>query len=212
MVEINMNEEPTQVCRIRVSDSWQEESKDRMTQTLKAIEKKYDDICFPNGVARNRDYTTAQYLLHELQLRYAYLHGGFDRGESPVLCFPHYPDLVEVKEEDFNRIVQYLCCLTNASSADLGFVALIDRRMDRYSSVKFIIQRLEKHFPGYLKQILVLRPAGFIRGTFSDLSFRWQKEDFSMKVEMLSSVEELYKFVDPSQLTADFTGMYSYNY
>ncbi|KAI4581646.1 hypothetical protein MJG53_010089 [Ovis ammon polii x Ovis aries] len=67
-------------------------------------------------------------------------------------------------------------------------------------------------FPANLQLVLVLRPTGFFQRTLSDLAFRFNRDDFKMKVPviMLSSVPELHGYIDKSQLTEDLGGTLAY--
>ncbi|KAK2495670.1 hypothetical protein MC885_014263, partial [Smutsia gigantea] len=67
-------------------------------------------------------------------------------------------------------------------------------------------------FPANLQLVLVLRPTGFFQRTLCDLAFKFNRDDFKMKVPiiMLSSVPELHGYIDKSQLTEDLGGTLDY--
>uniref|UniRef100_A0A8C0G8L8 MCF.2 cell line derived transforming sequence like n=1 Tax=Chelonoidis abingdonii TaxID=106734 RepID=A0A8C0G8L8_CHEAB len=67
-------------------------------------------------------------------------------------------------------------------------------------------------FPGNLQLVLVLRPTGFIHRTLSDLAFKFNRDEFKMKVPiiMLGSVTELHGYIDKTQLTEDLGGTLDY--
>uniref|UniRef100_A0A8C3WDF9 MCF.2 cell line derived transforming sequence like n=1 Tax=Catagonus wagneri TaxID=51154 RepID=A0A8C3WDF9_9CETA len=96
--------------------------------------------------------------------------------------------------------------------AGLGFILVIDRRQDKWTSVKTSILRIATSFPANLQLVLVLRPTGFFQRTLSGLAFRFNRDDFKMKVPvvMLSSVPELQGYIDKSQLTEDLGGTLEY--
>nr|XP_018672660.1 guanine nucleotide exchange factor DBS-like isoform X1 [Ciona intestinalis] len=157
---------------------------------------------------------TAANLRHQLQRCYVYIHGGKDESGCPVICFPHYPSLHEIPDEDFKNTLLYLTQTTRASVADLGFVIVLDRRRDKWSSLRGTLIRLAEHFPGNIRFVFVLRPQGFFQGAISNIGFRWQKDDFSMKVpvEMLTHLDELHQRIHPSDLTKDFQGTFGYDH
>ncbi|XP_076802055.1 guanine nucleotide exchange factor DBS-like isoform X3 [Clavelina lepadiformis] len=173
----------------------------------------YESVAFPNFTSSSRSIT-AKRLLSQLECCFAYMHGGRDLCDAPIICFPHYPTLREVSDEDFQDVILYLASVTSASAADVGFVLLIDRRKDKWSSLRGILIRLASFFPGFLRMVLVLKPLGFLQGTISDIGFRWQKEDFRMKVPvmMISNSEELSSCIHSNQLTEEFGGDYQYNH
>uniref|UniRef100_A0A8D0GTF5 MCF.2 cell line derived transforming sequence like n=1 Tax=Sphenodon punctatus TaxID=8508 RepID=A0A8D0GTF5_SPHPU len=93
-----------------------------------------------------------------------------------------------------------------------GFILVIDRRQDKWTSVKASILRIAASFPGNLQLVLVLRPTGFFHRTLSDIAFKLNRDDFKMKVPiiMLSSLTELHSYIDKTQLTEDLGGSLDY--
>ncbi|XP_069458140.1 guanine nucleotide exchange factor DBS isoform X5 [Ovis canadensis] len=148
----------------------------------------------------------------QLQKRFAYLSGGRGQDGSPVITFPDYPAFSDVPDQDFQNVMTYLTSIPSLQDAGIGFILVIDRRQDRWTSVKASILRIAASFPANLQLVLVLRPTGFFQRTLSDLAFRFNRDDFKMKVPviMLSSVPELHGYIDKSQLTEDLGGTLAY--
>ncbi|XP_042111019.1 guanine nucleotide exchange factor DBS isoform X8 [Ovis aries] len=148
----------------------------------------------------------------QLQKRFAYLSGGRGQDGSPVITFPDYPAFSDVPDQDFQNVMTYLTSIPSLQDAGIGFILVIDRRQDRWTSVKASILRIAASFPANLQLVLVLRPTGFFQRTVSDLAFRFNRDDFKMKVPviMLSSVPELHGYIDKSQLTEDLGGTLAY--
>ncbi|XP_063474611.1 guanine nucleotide exchange factor DBS isoform X9 [Symphalangus syndactylus] len=96
--------------------------------------------------------------------------------------------------------------------AGIGFILVIDRRRDKWTSVKASVLRIAASFPANLQLVLVLRPTGFFQRTLSDIAFKFNRDDFKMKVPviMLSSVPDLHGYIDKSQLTEDLGGTLDY--
>lgn len=65
-------------------------------------------------------------------------------------------------------------------------------------------------FPGNLHLVLVLRPSTLFQRALSDFLFKFNKDEFKMKVVMLSSVTELHAYIDPGQLTTELGGTQDY--
>uniref|UniRef100_A0A3Q2Q0X3 Mcf.2 cell line derived transforming sequence-like a n=1 Tax=Fundulus heteroclitus TaxID=8078 RepID=A0A3Q2Q0X3_FUNHE len=67
-------------------------------------------------------------------------------------------------------------------------------------------------FPGNLHLVLVLRPTALFQRTLSDFLFKYNKDEFKMKVPvvMLSTVTELHAYIDPGQLTTELGGTQEY--
>ncbi|KAJ1077448.1 hypothetical protein K5549_019753, partial [Capra hircus] len=138
--------------------------------------------------------------------------GGRGQDGSPVITFPDYPAFSDVPDQDFQNVMTYLTSIPSLQDAGIGFILVIDRRQDRWTSVKASILRIAASFPANLQLVLVLRPTGFFQRTLSDLAFRFNRDDFKMKVPviMLSSVPELHGYIDKSQLTEDLGGTLAY--
>ncbi|XP_035769866.1 guanine nucleotide exchange factor DBS-like [Neolamprologus brichardi] len=95
----------------------------------------------------------------------------------------------------------FLSCSVEASG--VGFILVIDRRLDRWAAVRATLLRIAGSFPGNLHLVLVLRPTTLFQRTLSDFLFKFNRDEFKMKVVMLSSVTELHAYIDPGQLTKE---------
>uniref|UniRef100_A0A8C9T259 MCF.2 cell line derived transforming sequence like n=1 Tax=Scleropages formosus TaxID=113540 RepID=A0A8C9T259_SCLFO len=113
----------------------------------------------------------------------------------------------------------FLCLLSlsapfsfSLTAAGVGFILVIDRRMDKWASVKATLLRIASSFPGNLQLVLVLRPTTLFQRTLSDFLFKFNKDEFKMKVPviMLSSVTELHSYIDRTQLTEELGGTQEY--
>ncbi|XP_065437081.1 guanine nucleotide exchange factor DBS isoform X22 [Chrysemys picta bellii] len=138
--------------------------------------------------------------------------GGRGEDGCPVITFPDYPAFSEIPEKEFQNVLTYLTSIPSLQDAGIGFILVIDRRQDKWTSVKASILRIAASFPGNLQLVLVLRPTGFIHRTLSDLAFKFNRDEFKMKVPiiMLGSVTELHGYVDKTQLTEDLGGTLDY--
>ncbi|KAM5288583.1 guanine nucleotide exchange factor DBS isoform 2-T2 [Ctenodactylus gundi] len=148
----------------------------------------------------------------QLRKRFAYLSGGRGQDGSPVITFPDYPAFSEIPDAEFQNVMTYLTSIPSLQDAGIGFILVIDRRQDKWTSVKASVLRIAASFPANLQLVLVLRPTGFFQRTLSDIAFRFNRDDFKMKVPviMLSSVPELHGYIDKSQLTEDLGGTLGY--
>ncbi|XP_054237019.1 guanine nucleotide exchange factor DBS isoform X5 [Indicator indicator] len=100
----------------------------------------------------------------------------------------------------------------NLRDTGIGFILVIDRRQDKWTSVKASILRIAASFPGNLQLVLVLRPTGFFHRALSDIAFKFNRDELKMKVPiiMLGSVSELQSYIDKTQLTEDLGGTLDY--
>ncbi|XP_033290900.1 guanine nucleotide exchange factor DBS isoform X7 [Orcinus orca] len=180
---------------------------EEMVQRLNAVSKRTDEI-----MHHDISPLCAADIQDQLQKRFAYLSGGRGQDGSPVITFPDYPAFGDVPDKEFQNVMTYLTSIPSLQDAGIGFILVIDRRQDKWTSVKASILRIAASFPANLQLVLVLRPTGFFQRTLSDLAFRFNRDDFKMKVPviMLSSVPELHSYIDKSQLTEDLGGTLDY--
>ncbi|XP_048052413.1 guanine nucleotide exchange factor DBS isoform X14 [Megalobrama amblycephala] len=148
----------------------------------------------------------------DLRKQFAFLSGGRGQNGSPIIIFPEYPAFGELEEQEFHNVLTYLTSIPSLSSTGVGFILVIDRRQDRWASVKGTLLRIAGSFPGNLQLVLVLRPTTLFQRTISDILFKFNKDEFKMKVPviMLSSVTELHSYIDRTQLTQELGGTQEY--
>ncbi|XP_072268344.1 guanine nucleotide exchange factor DBS isoform X5 [Pyxicephalus adspersus] len=148
----------------------------------------------------------------QLKKQFAYLSGGRGENGCPVITFPEYPAFSEIPETEFQNVLTYLTSVPSLQDAGIGFILVIDRRQDKWTSVKASILRIAASFPGNLQLVIVLRPTGLLHRTLADIALKFNKDDFKMKVPiiMLNSAAELQNYIDKTQLTRDLGGTLDY--
>ncbi|XP_070816817.1 guanine nucleotide exchange factor DBS isoform X1 [Chaetodon trifascialis] len=151
-------------------------------------------------------------IIEQLHRQFALLSGGRGKDGAPIITFPEYSGFSEVPEEDFLNVVTYLTSIPSLDAASIGFVIIIDRRKDKWSSVKASLSRIAGAFPGNLQLVLVLRPSRFFQRAIADIGIKLHKDDFKMKVPivMLNSLSDLHGYVDKGQLTRELGGSLEY--
>lgn len=146
----------------------------------------------------------------ELQKQFAILPGGRGVNGSPIIVLPEFPTFNELEEEEVQNVLSYLTSIPSVAASGVGFILVIDRRLDRWAAVRATLLRIAGSFPGNLHLVLVLRPTTLLQRTLSDFLFKFNKDEFKMKVVMLSSVTELHAYIDPGQLTTELGGTQEY--
>ncbi|XP_075873608.1 guanine nucleotide exchange factor DBS-like isoform X3 [Nelusetta ayraudi] len=146
----------------------------------------------------------------ELQKRFAILPGGRGMNGSPIVFLPEFPAFNELEEEELKSVLGYLTSVPSVAASGVGFILVIDRRLDRWAAVRATLLRIAGTFPGNLHLVLVLRPSTLFQRALSDFLFKFNKDEFKMKVVMLSSVTELHAYIDPGQLTTELGGTQDY--
>ncbi|KAG9339468.1 hypothetical protein JZ751_023606, partial [Albula glossodonta] len=148
----------------------------------------------------------------DLRKQFAFLSGGRGENGSPIIIFPEFPAFSELQEQEFHNVLTYLTSIPSLAAAGVGFILVIDRRQDKWAAVKGTLLRIAGSFPGNLQLVLVLRPTAPLQRMLSDFLFKFNKDEFKMKVPviMLSSVTELHSYIDRTQLTQELGGTLEY--
>uniref|UniRef100_A0A673X2E1 Guanine nucleotide exchange factor DBS-like n=1 Tax=Salmo trutta TaxID=8032 RepID=A0A673X2E1_SALTR len=151
-------------------------------------------------------------IIEQLHRQFALLSGGRGKDGAPIITFPEYSGFGDLVAEDFQNVVTYLTSIPSLDAASIGFVIIIDRRRDKWSSVKASLTRIAGAFPGNLQLVLVLRPSRFFQRAIADIGIKLHRDDFKMKVPivMLNSLSDLYGYVDKGQLTCELGGNLDY--
>ncbi|XP_068175222.1 guanine nucleotide exchange factor DBS isoform X2 [Antennarius striatus] len=149
-------------------------------------------------------------IIEQLHRQFALLSGGRGRDGAPIITFPEYSGFSDVPEEDFLNVVTYLTSIPSLDAASIGFIIIIDRRKDKWSSVKASLSRIAGAFPGNLQLVLVLRPSRFFQKAIADIGIKLHKDDFKMKIVMLNSLSDLHGYVEKGQLTRELGGSLEY--
>uniref|UniRef100_A0A674EJQ3 Guanine nucleotide exchange factor DBS-like n=1 Tax=Salmo trutta TaxID=8032 RepID=A0A674EJQ3_SALTR len=149
-------------------------------------------------------------IIEQLHRQFALLSGGRGKDGAPIITFPEYSGFGDLLDEDFQNVVTYLTSIPSLDAASIGFVIIIDRRRDKWSSVKASLTRIAGAFPGNLQLVLVLRPSRFFQRAVADIGIKLHRDDFKMKIVMLNSLSDLHGYVDKGQLTCELGGNLEY--
>ncbi|XP_023310608.1 guanine nucleotide exchange factor DBS isoform X2 [Anoplophora glabripennis] len=147
-----------------------------------------------------------------LQHQYAIISGGKSKEGCPIITFPDNNNFQMISDVDYQRLMMYLTSVPSLQDADLGFHLIIDRRTDRWNSVKTVLLKISVYFPGLIHVVYVLRPASFLQKALSEVSNKLFKDEFKFRMIVLSTAEELHKYISLKQLTPDLGGTLQYNH
>ncbi|KAM5277114.1 putative guanine nucleotide exchange factor MCF2L2 isoform 2-T2 [Hipposideros larvatus] len=153
-------------------------------------------------------------IIEQLHRQFAILSGGRGKDDAPIITFPEFVGFKHIPDEDFLNVMTYLTSVPSVEAASIGFIIVIDRRRDKWSSVKASLTRIAVSFPGNLQLIFILRPSCFIQRTITDIGIKYYRDEFKMKVPIvvLNSVSDLHGYIDKSQLTEDLGGTLEYRH
>ncbi|PNI54665.1 MCF2L2 isoform 13, partial [Pan troglodytes] len=112
-------------------------------------------------------------IIEQLHRQFAILSGGRGEDGAPIITFPEFSGFKHIPDEDFLNVMTYLTSIPSVEAASIGFVVVIDRRRDKWSSVKASLTRIAVAFPGNLQLIFILRPSRFIQRTFTDIGIKY---------------------------------------
>ncbi|XP_043730110.1 probable guanine nucleotide exchange factor MCF2L2 isoform X3 [Cervus elaphus] len=121
-------------------------------------------------------------IIEQLHRQFAILSGGRGKDGAPIITFPEFVGFKHIPDEDFLNVMTYLTSVPSMEAASIGFIIVIDRRRDKWSSIKASLTRIAVAFPGNLKLIFILRPSRFIQRTFTDIGIKYYRDEFKMKV------------------------------
>jgi hypothetical protein len=170
---------------------------------------------------------------------YFYL-GGCTQNGSLIFTFTDNCNDKEIKQEHYRKAVDYFCNIPTETDKQSGFSILIDRRNDKWSSVRNVLILIQDYFPAKLNSIYILRPQSYFQRVLSSLFF--QEEAFNhhntinsnnksnissnstnnqsnstntakhLNIKVCKTVEDLYASIDKDQLTTDFGGLIHYRH
>ncbi|XP_015038992.1 guanine nucleotide exchange factor DBS isoform X4 [Drosophila pseudoobscura] len=148
-------------------------------------------------------------LLHP---QHAIITGGRSQEGCPLIIFPDNNNFNLLEEADYQKLILYLSSVPSLQDADLGFHLIVDRRKDRWTSVKTVLQRISIYFPGIIHVVYVLRPSGLFQKAISEVSTKFSKDEYRFRLVVCSALSDLHEFVDASQLTPDMGGVLIYSH
>ncbi|KAF6385110.1 hypothetical protein mRhiFer1_010798 [Rhinolophus ferrumequinum] len=153
-------------------------------------------------------------IIEQLHRQFAILSGGRGKDNAPIITFPEFVGFKHIPDEDFLNVMTYLTSIPSVEAASIGFIIVIDRRRDKWSSIKASLTRIAVAFPGNLQLIFILRPSRFIQRTITDIGIKYYRDEFKMKVPIvvLNCVSDLHGYIDKSQLTEDLGGTLEYRH
>ncbi|XP_070538296.1 guanine nucleotide exchange factor DBS-like isoform X3 [Ptychodera flava] len=163
-------------------------------------------------MAKNEEEIRVLDVAELLQAKVAYVAGSCTEEGFPIVTLPDCPTFNTISDKDFLRLMTYLTTVPSLQEVDLGFVIIVDRREDKWSSIKNALGKIAGYFPGTIREVFVLRPSGFLQRTFTDVGFKFYKDEFKFKVFMLESLKELHDHIHKSKLTAELEGNLPYNH
>ncbi|XP_012551107.1 guanine nucleotide exchange factor DBS isoform X2 [Bombyx mori] len=193
----------TRMCRLRFRASIA-----HMRLSVFFLKTKVEAECDGCGSEGDEARNVGELLLPQ----YALATGGLAKDHRPLITFPDNNNFHLITASEYRRLLLYLTSVPSILEADMGFHIIVDRRKDRWNSVKTVLLRISEFFPGIIHAVYVLRPSSFLQKALSEVSSKLFKEEFRFKVLVCSTVDELYEHFERSQLTPDLGGELQYSH
>ncbi|KAF6212795.1 hypothetical protein GE061_010504 [Apolygus lucorum] len=147
-----------------------------------------------------------------LEQRNAIITGGKTREGYAIISLPDHSNFANLSDSEYQKLMMYLTSVPPMHEADLGFALVVDRRNDKWSSVKNTLLKIASFFPGLIHIAYIIRPAGFFQKAISEVSHKFFREEFKFKVIVCSCVEDLHQCIDRVELTTDMDGTLPYHH
>ncbi|XP_077997323.1 SEC14 domain and spectrin repeat-containing protein 1-B-like [Glandiceps talaboti] len=154
----------------------------------------------------------AAQIIEVLRSRVAYLSGGKDRHGGPIISIPNLSDPSDLSAQDFASCIAYLAKIPSDEAKSQGFTVLIDARGSSWNNVRPVLKLLQEVLMEKVYMVGIVKPEAFWEKQKAGQSLKREKAQLGFEVMMFSSVAKLTRYVDPSQLTADFGGYLIYNH
>ncbi|VDL74836.1 unnamed protein product [Nippostrongylus brasiliensis] len=144
-----------------------------------------------------------------LASRYAFLTSARTNEGMSIVTFPDSRTVLSF--EDYQTLITYLLQVPPLEDSHKGFVVIVDRRNDKWSSVRALFLQIASFFPGTIRVVFLLKPEGVLQRAL-EVGYRAIAENCSFKVITCDSSVELRRFLRAEQLTMDIGGLIKYNH
>uniref|UniRef100_A0A0K0F1X9 CRAL-TRIO domain-containing protein n=1 Tax=Strongyloides venezuelensis TaxID=75913 RepID=A0A0K0F1X9_STRVS len=144
-----------------------------------------------------------------LNTNYAFISGASTREGHPILTFPDARS--QITFEQYHLLITYLFQVPLVEDTQKGLVLIIDRRNDKWSSLRILFSYLMNYFPEPIRLIFLLKPEGVFQRAL-EVGYRNFFDSTKYKVVICQSVTELGEYIGPERLTMDVGGELKYNH
>ncbi|KAM3729038.1 Guanine nucleotide exchange factor DBS [Dirofilaria immitis] len=144
-----------------------------------------------------------------LASRFAFITGARTKEGNPILIFPD--SRTQLAEEEFHLLISYLLQIPSLEEEQKSYVIIIDRRMDKWSSIRLLLAYLTNSFPRPVRIVLILKPESVLQRAL-EVGYRGITENCKFKVVICQSSLELRRYIGPDCLTMDVGGILKYNH
>uniref|UniRef100_A0A0N4Z5V2 CRAL-TRIO domain-containing protein n=1 Tax=Parastrongyloides trichosuri TaxID=131310 RepID=A0A0N4Z5V2_PARTI len=144
-----------------------------------------------------------------LNTNFAFISGASTREGHPILTFPDSKS--QITFEQYHLLITYLFQVPLVEDTQKGFVLIIDRRNDKWSSLRILFSYLMNYFPEPIRLIFLLKPEGVFQRAL-EVGYRNFFDSTKYKVVICQSTTELGEYIGPERLTMEVGGELKYNH
>uniref|UniRef100_A0AC35THF6 CRAL-TRIO domain-containing protein n=1 Tax=Rhabditophanes sp. KR3021 TaxID=114890 RepID=A0AC35THF6_9BILA len=142
-----------------------------------------------------------------LHTNFAFISGAVTREGHPIMTFPDSKS--QITFEQYHLLITYLIPLTK--DCQKGFVLVIDRRNDKWSSLRILFSYIMNHFPEPISLICLLKPEGVFQRAL-EVGYRNFFDSTKYKVVICQSTTEMAEYLGADRLTVDVGGKVKYDH
>jgi len=144
--------------------------------------------------------------------RFAFISGLKTKDGHPIMTFPDSRTYIDF--EQYQLLIGYLLQvppLEEDHSSKRSYVIIVDRRLDKWSSVRLLFTYLTNYFPESIRVVFLLKPEGVLQRAL-EVGYRNFAENGKFKVVVCQNSVELRHFIGGDSLTMDVGGDLKYNH
>ncbi|KAI6227532.1 DH domain-containing protein [Aphelenchoides fujianensis] len=146
--------------------------------------------------------------------RFAFISGLRTQDGHPILTFPDSRS--QLSFEEYHLLIAYLFQFPpldeGHQQTQKGYVIVIDRRTDKWSSVRVLFSYLMNYFPEPVHVVFLLKPEGVLQRALEVGYNRSFTDNGKFDVIPCQTVGELRQYVGVDCLTMDVGGSLKYNH
>ncbi|CAI5455475.1 unnamed protein product [Caenorhabditis angaria] len=144
-----------------------------------------------------------------LATRYAILSGARTNDGLSIVTFPD--SRTTLSFEDYSLLIVYMLQSIPLEGNNRSFVVIVDRRSDKWSSVRTLLLQITSFFPGTIQVVYIIKPEGVLQRAL-EVGYRGIAGTCNFEIVQLESSVELRKYFRAEQLTMDVGGIIKYNH
>uniref|UniRef100_K1PGD3 Putative guanine nucleotide exchange factor MCF2L2 n=1 Tax=Magallana gigas TaxID=29159 RepID=K1PGD3_MAGGI len=138
-------------------------------------------------------------------------YSGKAKNGALILTFPENPQHPQIPDEEYRKLIHFLCCVPTVAESEQGFVIVLDRRQASWNDVRALLLKMSEFFPKHIQVVFLLQPKGFFQRAFADMKSKFVKEELEFKVVLCNEPAEMFDYISEDQITTDVGGQLEFD-